>query len=119
MVLYRSIGEEEFKKLIDGEEISGKFFNTHETQNNSSLNYVCCFFKEKIRWKDDRHKFFIKTDIPANKILGEGTGIYYASKMFAITKTWNGKRGKTRYELEEVYISSYSIHNVLKIYGHK
>lgn len=57
---YRSIGLGEFQELLSGETIKGKFSNSTQEQNNSNLDNIVCFFKNKIIWKDSQYEILIK-----------------------------------------------------------
>lgn len=117
MILYRSIGDSELTALLMDGHVHGRYNNATEAQNNSELNKVCCFFTDEIRWTDGCHSYFLKVDVPSEKILQTGVGVYYASKDFAKTKIWTGRRGSVEYKLGEVYVSEYSLADVKSIFG--
>ena len=111
---YRTIGKNEFYRLVDNKEvIKGNFDNSKERQNTSNAKGVIAFYKEPYKWKDTNHNFFIKCKFNKADIIDEGTGTYYASKDFEKTKTWTGRRGKSEYNLDEFYVSEYSLDNVV------
>jgi hypothetical protein len=110
---YRSISKNEFFKLLDGETIKGTFDNSQEKQTTSNAANVVAFYKNKYRWKDARHVFFIKCKFNESDIVDTGIGTYYASKDFAKTKVWTGRRGNTEYQLDEFYVSEYNLDNVV------
>lgn len=107
---YRTIGYDEFYDLLDKKTIKGKYSNSTEKQNTSNVDNVVCFFKEPITWLDKEHVFMIKCKF--NDILDQGQGKYYASKDFGETSIWTGRRGKTEYNLDEIYVPEYNIDNV-------
>ena len=110
---YRSIGREEFYKLIEGDTIEGAFDNSTEKQNTSEASGVVAFYKEPYKWSDARHNFFIKCRFNLDDVVDSGTGTYFASKDFGKTKKWTGRRGNTEYKLDEFYVSSYNLSNVI------
>lgn len=114
---YRSIGLAEFQELLLGHTIKGKFNNSTQDQNNSNLDNVVCFFKNKIIWKDSQHEILIKCQFNSDDVLGNGIGDYWASKDFATTGVWTGRRGKTNYKLDEFYVKEYNLHNIIGFYG--
>lgn len=117
MILYRTIGYAELQAILIDGHVHGRYNNSTEKQNNSNLKKVCCFFNEEIHWQDGTHEYFIVVDIPEDKVVGTGVGTYYASKSFAKTKIWTGRRGSEEYKLDEVYTSGYSIENIKEIHG--
>ena len=114
---YRSIGLSEFYELLDNREIMGKFSNSEEKQNNSNLDNIICFFKDKIMWKNVNHEILIKCQFNEKDIIDFGTGQYWASKDFAKTKVWTGRRGTVSYNLDEFYVKKYTLNNVIGFYG--
>ena len=113
---YRTIGRNEFYRLVDYKEvIKGNFDNSSEKQNTSSANGVIAFYKEPYKWFDARHNFFIKCKFNKSDIVDEGIGTYYASKDFGKTKIWTGRRGNSEYNIDEFYVSEYSLDNVVSI----
>lgn len=110
---YRSISEKELFKLLNNETIEGKFNNTNEKQNNSSAENIIAFFDEPIKWEDYSHKIMIQCKFNKNKIIDRGIGIYYASDKLSQTAIWTGRRGSYKYALNEFYVSSYDITNVI------
>lgn len=115
MLLYRSIGEKELFKLLDGDIIYGQYNCSKEIQNSSKKTNAICCFVEKYFWSDSKHKFFVILDIPNNQI-ELGNGFYDASKNLSKTKIWSGRRGNTTYTIQEAYIDEYSYKNVRTIY---
>ena len=112
VICYRTIGWDEFDALLSGETIKGKYDNNSEGQNDSNLKDVVCFFREPIMWQDKEHIFMIKCKFNSNEIY-TGTGVYYASKDLKNTNIWTGRRGKTEYNLDEIYVKSYKLDNVI------
>ena len=112
VICYRTIGWDEFDALLSGETIKGKYDNNSEGQNDSNLKDVVCFFREPIMWQDKEHVFMIKCKFNSNEIY-TGSGVYYASKDLRSTNIWTGRRGKTEYNLDEIYVKSYSLENVV------
>lgn len=118
MRVYRSIGDSELQKLMNEEIIEGKYCSFKPSENiikTNDLKSAVCFFTERFRWKDAEHKIFLEVEIP-DKELSFGIGIYYAAKNLMKTKTWSGRRGSTRYELNEAYTKEYDSSNVRAIY---
>lgn len=111
---YRSIGEKELYKLLNGETIHGQFDNSAERQNESNEKDVVCFFTKPYAWHDKRHQFTIKCKLNPDK-LSYGSGVYYAAKNLDKTKIWTGRRGKVEYNLDEIYAKSYDINNVVSM----
>ncbi len=112
---YRSVGISELNALLNGESIFGRYDNSSEPQNTSDLQNVVACFEDKIRWDDKYHRFFLELCVPVTAIAGYGTGTYYASKKFAKTKIWTGRRGSVRYDLKEIYLPEYDIRDVVSI----
>ena len=112
VICYRTIGWDEFDALLSGETIKGKYDNNSEGQNDSNLKDVVCFFREPIMWQDKEHVFMIKCKFNSNEIY-TGPGVYYASKDLRSTNIWTGRRGKTEYNLDEIYVKSYNLKNVI------
>lgn len=110
---YRTIGQDEFFDLVDGKDIIGRYSNSSEEQNTSNVDNVVCFFKKPILWLDKKHEFTIKCLFKDTEVADQGQGKYYASSDFSKTNVWTGKRGKTEYNLDEVYVSKYNIDNVV------
>lgn len=115
MIVYRNIGSSELISLFDGKTIYGKFSNSCESQNTSNLDEVLCCFIKKIHWVDKFHKFLVAIEVPEDRILEKGIGTYFASDKFAKTGVWTGRRGSHKYKLEEAYIKSYDIKDVISI----
>lgn len=114
MILYRSIGIEEFKKLINGDNIEGRYDLSKERQSTSNLKNVICFFTDEYWWLDKSHTICIKLDIPENR-LQFGIGTYYAPKILAKTRVWSGRRGTEKYNLGEAYSLKYNIQDVIAV----
>lgn len=112
VICYRTIGWDEFDALLSGETIKGKYDNNFEGQNDSNLKDVVCFFREPIMWQDKEHIFMIKCKFNSSETY-TGSGVYYASKDLRSTNIWTGRRGKTEYNLDEIYVKSYSLKNVI------
>lgn len=114
MILYRSIGIEEFKSLLNNEKILGKYDLSKEKQSTSNLKNVVCFFTDEYWWIDKKHTIGLKLDIPSNR-LQFGIGTYYAPKIFAKTRVWSGRRGTETYKLREAYTPYYSIDDIIGV----
>lgn len=112
VICYRTIGWDEFDALLADETIKGKYDNNSEGQNDSNLKDVVCFFREPIMWQDKEHIFMIKCKFNSNEVY-TGSGVYYASKDLRSTNIWTGRRGKTEYNLDEIYVKSYNLKNVI------
>lgn len=112
VICYRTVGWDEFDALLAGETIKGKYDNNSEGQNDSNLKDVVCFFREPIMWQDKEHIFMIKCKFNSNEVY-TGSGVYYASKDLRSTNIWTGRRGKTEYNLDEIYVKSYNLKNVI------
>lgn len=119
MRLFRSIGELEFKALLLDGHIHGRFDCSKEGQTSSNLTHCLCTFTEPYRWDDAAHELFITLEVGKNLIKGKGKGTYYAAKSFGDTKVWTGRRGSVEYILDEVYLSQYSLEDVVSIEGIK
>ena len=117
MILYRSIGQSELTALLLDGHVHGRYDNSVEKQNDSTLKKVCCFFTEALRWLDGCHDFFIEVDIPNDRIIGKGVGVYYAPKNLKQTYVWTGRRGSVEYHFDEVYINEYSLSDIKTIRG--
>lgn len=116
MILFRSIGLDEFSRLFDEQTIHGKFDCSQEKNNSSNCKNVICCFSKKFYWKDKRHKFLLELDIDRDEIKSYGQGTYAISEQCKKSRIWTGRTGKERICLDEVYIKHYSIQNVKKIY---
>ena len=112
---YRSIGDSELDILCNNETVVGRYNNSTEKQNDSKATNVVCFFTEPYKWEDAAHYIHIKCQFNKNDIVDFGTGIYYAGKSLGKTKVWTGRRGKTGYKIDEFYVSSYNIDNVVAV----
>lgn len=115
---YRSIGKQELWDLLDGKTIKGQYNNSSEKQNDSSVNNVVSFFRNPYVWRDSNHMFTIKCKLNSSSIY-TGTGKYYASNSFDKTKIWTGRRGSKEYNLDEIYVESYDIKNVISFITEK
>lgn len=118
VTLYRNIGRKELEKLLSGQVIVGYYNLSHERQSSAHYDRVVCTYKDKIIWKfsnSDSHQYIIKLSVPKSACLKTGIGTYFASKQFKTTKVWTGRRGSVQYELEEVYLDSYDISNLVEI----
>lgn len=70
-------------------------------------------------WKypnSDYHQYLVTLEVPSELLTQIGYGTYYASKEFETTKIWTGHRGKTKYEIPEVYLNNYNIGNVVHVH---
>lgn len=116
MLGYRSIGEEELNMLLLARNpVYGKRCWTSSiwTKVATPVGYgVVCFFKEPYKWRDKNHLFDIIVELK-NPI--HGKGVYLASKDFGKNKIWTGREGKTEYEIDELYIRSYSLEDIKSI----
>ena len=110
---YRTIGIAELKHLLDGDTINGRYSNSSEKQNKSSLENVVCFFTTPLMWDDKDHLVMIKCKFDDKDVLEVGQGDYYAASNLRKTNIWSGKRGNTKYKIEEFYTKSYNIQNVV------
>ena len=110
---YRSISFNELDKLLNNEVIEGQFDNASEIQNDSDLSNVVGFFKDKYAWKDSSHEILIKCSFNEDEIVGYGKGKYFASNDFAKSNIWTGRRGKVEYNLDEFYVDSYNLNNLV------
>lgn len=116
--LYRNIGEIELNKLLNGQTIEGGYNLSREPQSTADYKNVICTFTEKIVWNkpnSDYHEYIITLEVPTELITKKGYGIYHASKEFENTKIWTGYRGKTKYEIPEVYLDNYNIGNLVHV----
>ena len=136
MKLYRTITFEEFVDLLLGKTIfsrkqeSGVCFRYLEGKEVSAADapfHAVCTFKDSIFWAiEDRSQYiFLELDIPEDRILYNGYGIYstpYYNSHFNKESYWmtNGTYGIARralkdYKIPEVYISDYSERDILSI----
>lgn len=117
-VLYRNIGEDELRKLLEGQLIKGGYNLSREPQSSANYKNVICTFTEKILWKrpnSDYYQYLVTLEVPSELLTQMGYGTYYASKEFETTKIWTGHRGKTKYEIPEVYLNNYNIGNLVHV----
>lgn len=122
IILYRNIGEIELEKLLNGQTIEGGYNLSREPQSTANYKNVVCTFTEKIVWKfpnSEYHQYLITLEIPIESAIKTGYGIYYSSKQFEETKIWTGYRGKTKYEIPEVYLDNYNIGNLVHVHKTK
>lgn len=108
---YRSIGDEELDLLLNGETIIGRFDSSSEKQTTSNQSNAIYFFEKPYMWSDKYHRFMVEVKIPI-KDINKSVGTYFASSDLNDTKIWTGRRGKTKYELDEFSIKKYSIKDV-------
>lgn len=115
--MYRSISFDEYRKLLLGIPIDGKYNPIHisECGNNGYYGNIICAFEDNVKWKDNIHNIFITLEIDENRIIGKGESIWYMPKTFAKTKTYCGKRGNEKWVLNEYYLKQYSILDVVDI----
>lgn len=116
--LYRNVGEIELLRLLSGETIHGKYDLSKERQASENFNNVVCTYTEKIIWdipNSNRHQYLLVLQVPTKWLTQKGIGTYYASKKFAETKIWTGRRGSVEYKIDEVYLNSYDISSVISI----
>ena len=119
VVLYRNIGEDELRNLLEGQLIEGGYNLSRDPQSSANYKNVICTFTEKILWKypnSDYHQYLVTLEVPSELLTQIGYGTYYASKEFETTKIWTGHRGKTKYEIPEVYLNNYNIGNVVHVH---
>lgn len=117
-ILYRNIGDIELEKLLKGQTIKGRYNLSRERQASENYKNVICTYPEKIIWNfpnSEKHQYLITLEVPTNLINQTGYGTYYASKNFESTKIWTGYRGKTKYEIPEVYLNEYDIGNLIHV----
>ena len=117
MRLYRSIGEKELQKLLREIRVRGMFDCEFESQNKTKLNNVICTFTKDFRWKDKEHIFYIIMEIPDERIIEKNEAIYYVSKEAIKSKVWSGRDGQEIYKIEEAYLDSYDINDIVTIKG--
>lgn len=116
--LYRNVGDIELLRLLSGETIHGKYDLSKERQSSENFTNVVCTYTEKIIWdipNSNRHQYLLVLQVPTKWLTQKGIGTYYASKKFAETKIWTGRRGKVEYNIDEVYLNSYDIGSVISI----
>lgn len=117
-ILYRNVGENELLRLLSGETIYGKYDLSKERQASENFTNVVCTYTDKIIWdipNSNRHQYLLELKVPTKWITKKGIGTYYASKKFAETKIWTGRRGTVEYKINEVYLDSYDIGSVINI----
>ena len=116
--LYRNIGDIELLRLLSGETIHGKYDLSKEPQSSENFTDIVCTYTEKIIWdipNSNRHQYLLVLKVPTKWLTQKGIGTYYASKKFAETKIWTGRRGKFEYKIDEVYLKSYDIGSVINV----
>lgn len=115
MLLHRSMNETEFRTLLSGKPVIGRYNVKNQMQSSfEEEGLYVCFFEDDYWWIDANHKICAIVDIPEEK-LGKGFGTYFASKNMAKTHIWSGRRGSELYLLNECYAKSYSIEDVVSI----
>lgn len=116
MLLYRSIGQTELKKIINEIPVRGIYDCELEPQTTCDKNNVICLFTQPFKWTDKAHTFHLTLDIPDSEITF-GKAYYYMSKNAVKTKQWSGRYGEECVTFDEAYIDQYTIDNVLQIEG--
>ena len=135
MRLYRTIGINEFLKIMYGETIYPKLQKNEKCFYKIKDEYVSaaiqpkkfiCTFKENYFWNLGVTDFLLELEIPENLIISTGKGIYYGS-------VWNNRMEDTHFSkdiapiyktlqsgiectIEEVHLKRYSRKNVVKVY---
>lgn len=116
--LYRNVGEIELLRLLSGETIHGKYDLSKERQASENFTNVVCTYTDKIIWdipNSNKHQYLLVIQVPTKWLTKKGIGTYYASKKFAETKIWTGRRGTVEYKIDEVYLDLYDIGSVISI----
>lgn len=115
MKCFRSISKDEMAKLLLGIPVTGKWSKGHHAECGYSGYYgsVVCAFEDAIKWDDSDHVFFVELEIPDDRILQKATSVWMMPKTFAKTKTYKGRSGDQRYDLNEVYFKEYDIRDVV------
>lgn len=112
MILYRSIGIEEFNTLLRDGKCDGRYNAFKEEKSTcKQRGLVVSFFVDDVWWVDHSHNILLVLDIHDSK-LSFGYGEYWASKDFNKTHIWSGRRGSAHYRVKEAYASSYNLTDV-------
>ena len=114
IVGYRSVGESELYALLAENPVYGKRKWDNVEESGCDLPYgAISFFLNDLKWRDPEHLIDIEVALPADTQTGMAT--YWASQEFGKTGIWTGRRGNTKYDIEEAYVRCYRPEDIISM----
>ena len=114
IVGYRSIGESELYALLAENPVYGKRKWDNRTESGCTLPYgAVSFFLNDLKWRDAEHLIDIEVALPND--MQKGMATYWAAADFAKTGIWTGRKGNTKYDIEEGYVRCYHPEDIISI----
>lgn len=100
--------------LLAENPIYGKRKWDAKTESGCTLPYgALSFFMDDFKWRDNCHIIDITVALPND--VQKGMATYLASADFGKTGIWTGRKGNTKYEIEEGYVRCYHPEDIISI----
>lgn len=111
MILYRTIGYAELKKLSLSQKIEGHCINKHTDVP------VVCFFQEPFRWNSNTYEYLVCIEISKDdpRLIDICLGIYHVPADYCVSDIWNGDMGPKELKMQEYLLKEYSVSDVRSI----